>query len=83
MSNQKRREIKKLIIYLLDDLKTYNSIELHFDIVYKDDAEKKSNKEVKKLTPSLINQSKDIFLNEIIDCNQNYASNPCCNLYLK
>ena len=69
ISNKKRGEIKKLIIDLLDELKTSNSIEPHFDIVYKYDAEKKSNKKVKKLTPSLISQSKDIFLHEIIDSN--------------
>ena len=39
ISNKKRGEIKKLIIDLLDELKTSNSIEPHFDIVYKDDAE--------------------------------------------
>jgi hypothetical protein len=50
ISNKKRGEIKKLIIDLLDELKTSNSIEPHFDIVYKDDAKKKSNKGVKKLT---------------------------------
>ena len=45
------------------------TIEPYLDILYKDDAEKKSNKGVKKLTPSLISQSKDIFLHEMIDSN--------------
>jgi hypothetical protein len=73
ISNKKRGEIKKLIIDLLDELKTSNSIEPHFDIVSKDDAKKKLNKGVKKLTPSLISQSKDIFLHEIIDSNYFYS----------
>lgn len=54
ISNKKRGEIKKLIIDLLNELKTSNSIEPHFDIVYKDAAKKKSKKGVKKLTPSLL-----------------------------
>lgn len=42
ISNKKRAKIKKLIIDLLDKLKTSNSIKPYFDIVYKDDAKKKS-----------------------------------------
>ena len=69
ISNKKRGEIKKRIVDLLDELKTSNSIEPHFDIVYKDNAQNKSSKRVEKLTPSLLNQIKDIFLHEIIDSN--------------
>lgn len=65
ISNKKRGKIKKLIIDLLDELKTSKLIEPHFDIVYKDDAKKKSKEGVKKLTPSLLSQSKDIFIHEI------------------
>ena len=69
ISNQKRRDIKKRMVELLNELKTSNSVEPHFDIIYKDDAKKKSKKGVKKLTPSLLSQSKDSFLHEIIDFN--------------
>ena len=64
ISNKKREEVKKLIIDLLDELKTSKLIEQHFDIVYKDDAKKKSKEGVKKLTPSLLSQSKNIFIHE-------------------
>ena len=67
ISNKKRAEIKKLIIDLLDELKTSGSIEGGFDIVSKDG--KKSEKDVKMLTPSIISQSKEIFIHEIIDTN--------------
>lgn len=60
-------EIKKLIIDLLDELKAFDLIEAGFDIVYKDG--KKPEKGVKMLTPSILSQSKEIFLHEIIDSN--------------
>lgn len=65
--NKKRAEIKKLIIDLLDELKAFDLIEAGFDIVYKDG--KKPEKGVKMLTPSILSQSKEIFLHEIIDSN--------------
>lgn len=65
--NKKRAEIKKLIIDLLDDLKAFDLIEAGFDIVSKDG--KKPEKGVKMLTPSILSQSKEIFLHEIINSN--------------
>ena len=62
--NKKRSKIKKLIIDLLDKLKTSNSIKTYFYIVYKDNATKKS--EVKTLTPFLLSQNNDLLFSEII-----------------
>ena len=69
ISNQKRRDIKKRMVELLNELKTSNSVEPHFNIIYKDDAKKKSKKEVTKLTPALLSQSKTIFLHEVVNSN--------------
>ena len=69
ISNQKRRDIKKRMVELLNELKTSNSVEPHFDIIYKDDAKKKSKKEFRKLTPALLSQSKTIFLHEVVNSN--------------
>jgi len=64
ISNQKQREIKKRIVDLLNELITSKILESHFDIVSKNNSKKEFDK---KLTPSLLSQSKDIFLYEIID----------------
>ena len=69
ISNQKRMDIKKRMVELLNELKTSNSVEPHFKIIYKDDAKKKSNEEVTKLTPALLSQSKTIFLHEVVNSN--------------
>jgi hypothetical protein len=67
ISNQKQREIKKRIVDLLNELITSKTLESHFDIVSKNNSKKEFDERVKKLTPSLLSQSKDIFLYEIID----------------
>jgi len=69
ISNQKRRDIKKRMVELLNELKTSNSVEPNFNIIYKDDAKKKSKKEVTNLTPALLSQSKTIFLHEVVNSN--------------
>ena len=67
ISNQKQREIKKRIVDLLNELIISKALESDFDIVFKDNSKKEFDERVKKLTPSLLSQSKDIFLYEIID----------------
>ena len=57
------------MVELLNELKTSNSVKPHFNIIYKDDAKKKSKKEVTKLTPALLSQSKTIFLHEVVNSN--------------
>ena len=61
--NKKRAEIKELIVDLLNELKAVGTI-ANFDIVYKND--KKPDKKVQMLTPSLLSKTKEIFIHEII-----------------
>ena len=69
ISNQKRGDIKKQMVELLNELKTSNSVEPHFKIIYEDDAKKKSKEKVTKLTPALLSQSKTIFIHEVVNSN--------------
>ena len=55
------------IVDLLNELITSKALESDFGIVFKDNSKKEFDERVNKLTTSLLSQSKDIFLYEIID----------------